>query len=118
VRPFVRGNLTLPTWLASTSTHANFGVGISNPVEPWRSLGIASKFPDVMEKANAGPIVFSGSLEQRQLGTGDWDALLNATGFAAKAQVAVGVDHRLGLPVQVLHRDVELPVRRRRAGSR
>lgn len=85
VRPFVRGNLLLPTWLTSTSTHENFGVSISNPVENVSSLGIASKFPDVMEKDAVGAITFTGSLAQRQLGTADWDALLGATGFTAKA---------------------------------
>lgn len=86
VRPFVRGNLTLPTWVSGSATHEDFNVQINNPVEAVRSLGIASKFPDVMEKDNEGPIVVSGSIPQRQLDIDDWDAMVNATGFAAVAR--------------------------------
>lgn len=87
VRPFVRGNLTLPTWLGSSATHENFSLAVSNPVTAVRSLGIASKYPDVMEKDD-GVITFTGSLSQRQLGTADWDALRDATAFAATARWA------------------------------
>jgi hypothetical protein len=86
VRPFVRGNLTLPTWLTGSGTHENFSLSISNPCESVRSLGIASKFPDALEKANVGPVTVTGSLPQRQLDADDYDALLNATGFAAMAR--------------------------------
>lgn len=86
VRPFTRGDLTLPTWLASTGTHENFELSIESPVELVRSMGIKSKYPDVVEKSNEGPIIVRGSLPQRQLDTADWDALKNATGFAAKAR--------------------------------
>jgi hypothetical protein len=85
VRPFVRGNLSL-TWLGGSGTTQDFSLSIANPVEAVRSLGIASKFPDIMEKANEGPIVVSGSIPKRQLDPDDWDALLNATGFAALAK--------------------------------
>ena len=85
IRPFVRGNLTL-SWLANSGTTQDFSLTIANPVEASRSLGIASKFPDVMEKANEGPIVVSGSIPKRQLDPDDYDALLNATGFAALAK--------------------------------
>jgi hypothetical protein len=85
VRPFVRGNLTL-AWLAGSGTSQDFSLSIANPVEAARSLGIASKFPDIMEKSNEGPIVVSGSIPKRQLDPDDYDALLNATGFAAVAK--------------------------------
>jgi len=85
IRPFVRGNLAL-SWLGGGGTTQDFSLTIANPVEAVRSLGIASKFPDIMEKANEGPIVVSGSIPKRQLDPDDYDALLNATGFAALAK--------------------------------
>lgn len=86
VRPFVRGNLTLPTWLTGTGTTEDFSFKVNNKVEAVKSLGIASKFPDVMEKDNEGPVVVTGEIPKRQLDLDDWDALINATGFAAKAK--------------------------------
>ena len=86
VRPFSRSDLTLPTWLTGTGTHENFDVTIENPVENTRSMGIKSRYPDLMEKSNDGPIVVRGSIPQRQLDPDNWDALKNATGFAATAR--------------------------------
>jgi hypothetical protein len=86
VRPFMRSNLTLPTWLTGTGVTEDVSLKISNPVEASRSLGIASKWPDVMEKANEGPIVVSGSISKRQLDTDDINALMAATGFPAVAR--------------------------------
>ena len=85
LRPFTRGNLTLATWLSGTGTHEDFSINIANPIEMVRSLGIASRFPDVVEKGE-GLIVVSGSVPKRQLDPDDWDALLNATGFSAKVK--------------------------------
>lgn len=84
VRPFTRGNLSFPTFGPSgaASSVEDFTWRISNPVEPYRSLGVRSNWPDVMEKANAGPIVVSGEIPKRQLDPDDIDALKNATGFA------------------------------------
>ena len=86
IRPFTRADLTLPTWLTGSGTHENFDLTIQNPVELVRSMGIKSRYPDVVEKANEGPIVVRGSIPQRQLDVDDFDALKNATGFAAKAR--------------------------------
>lgn len=87
VRPFVRGNLTLPDWLTGSGVHEDFGLTINNPVEVARSLGIASKYPDAMEKSSdGGPIVVSGSLSQRQLDADDIVALKRAAGFEALAR--------------------------------
>ncbi len=100
VRPFVRGNLSL-SWLGGSGTTQDFSLTIKNPVEAVRSLGIASKFPDVMEKANDGPIVVSGSIPKRQLDPDDWDALVSAIGFAALAKwvsdsiIAAGYPYKL-----------------------
>lgn len=85
VPPFLRSHLTIQTWLSGTATTEDFSVNVENPVEQVRSLGIASKFPDVMEKGD-GPIVVSGSIPKRAVDTDDYDALLNATRFAVKAR--------------------------------
>jgi hypothetical protein len=84
-RPFTRSGLTLPTFLTSSGTHEDFGISISAPVEPVSSMGIASKWPDVMEKGE-GLIVVTGSVAQRQLDADDIAALRGATGFAMKAK--------------------------------
>lgn len=84
VLPFMRRHLTL-SWLSGTATTEDFSLSMSNPVETVRSLGIASAFPDVVEKAE-GPVTFTGSIPKRQLDADDYDALLNATGFAATAK--------------------------------
>jgi hypothetical protein len=87
VVPFERGDLQLVTWGVGgvTATTEDFDIVIDNPVEVVSSLGIQSKFPDVMEKG-AGPILFHGSIPKREINATDYDALLNATGFAAKAR--------------------------------
>ncbi len=86
IPPFQRSHLTIPTWLSgSAARYEDFSISIENPVEPYPSLGVASKYPDVMEKAEA-PIMFSGSVPMRQLDADDYDALVAATGFAAKAK--------------------------------
>jgi hypothetical protein len=86
IPPFMRSGLTIPTWVTGGSTSIeDFSVTITNPVEPYSSLGIASAFPDAMEKAEA-PITFTGSIPKRQLDPDDYDALLAATGFTAKAK--------------------------------
>lgn len=86
IRPFTRGNLTLPSNLSGTGTTEDFTVSISNPISPYRSLGIASRWPDILEKDAEGPIVVSGEINKRQLDPDDVDALKNATGFALRAQ--------------------------------
>lgn len=85
IRPFTRSGLTLPTWLSNTSTHEDFNIAIANSHETVRTLGIASRFPDDVEKGDA-PVIFTGSVPKRLIGTADWDSLLANTGFAALAQ--------------------------------
>lgn len=82
IPPFFRSHLTLPTWLTGTGTTEDVSLTITNPVEAYSSLGVASRFPDVMEKAD-GPIVFTGSIPKRQLDVDDLNALMAATGFPA-----------------------------------
>lgn len=85
VRPFTRSGLTLPTWLTGTGTHEDFSISVENPIEMVRSLGIPSKYPDVVEKGE-GLITVTGSLAKRQLDPDDYNALRDATAFAAKAK--------------------------------
>lgn len=82
---FKRGNLTLPTWLAGTGETADFNVNIANPMEAVSTLGIASLFPDSLEKGD-GPILMSGSIPKRVIDPDDWDALVAATAFTIKAR--------------------------------
>lgn len=84
ILPFMRRHLTL-SWLSGSATTEDFSLNISNPVEATPSLNIRSAYPDVMEKAEA-PVTFTGSIPKRQLDADDYDALLNATGFAATAK--------------------------------
>lgn len=90
VLPFMRRNLTL-TWLAGSATTEDFSLSIANPVDTVRSLGVASAFPDIIEKSE-GPITFTGSIPKRQIDPDDYDALLNATGFAATARFVSSVN--------------------------
>lgn len=85
IPPFERAHLTITTWLGSTAETEDFTVQVDNPVETVRTLGVASKFPDVVEKGD-GPIVVSGSIPKRHINSTDYDALLNATGFAVKVR--------------------------------
>lgn len=85
IAPFERANLVLSTWLGSTAETEDFNIQIDNPVEPWRSLGAASRYPDVMDKGD-GPIVVTGSIPKRVIDPDDYDALLNATGFTVKVR--------------------------------
>lgn len=126
IRPFTRADLTLPTWLTGTGTHENFDVTIENPVENTRSMGIKSKYPDVMEKSNDGPVVVRGSIPQRQLDVDDWNALKNATGFAATARwvsdtiIASGFPYKLFVAMtncQYVDGDAEELGNKRRHGA-
>lgn len=86
IRPFTRSGLTLPTDLTGHGTTADFSVQLASPVTPYRSLGAASRWADVMEKDNQGPIVATATVPRRQLDIDDVDALKNATGFVLLAQ--------------------------------
>jgi hypothetical protein len=54
-----------------------------NPCQARAHDGIRTRFPDAMFKDD-GPIQWSGSITLRNLTAADYDALLNATGFAVK----------------------------------
>lgn len=83
VAPFERAHLTIPTWMGSTAIPSDLTLQCASPVDQDRSMGIASRFPDIIEKGD-DPIMWTGSIPKRHIATADWDALMNATGFAAK----------------------------------
>ena len=85
IGPFVRGNLTLPTWLASTATTQDFTVSISNAQDYVHTLGSGSNYPDDVEKADP-PITVTGTMPKRVINSTDYDAMLNLTGFATEAR--------------------------------
>lgn len=85
IQPFLRANLVIPTWLASTGITADFGVVIDCPVEAHHTAGSGSKYPDATFKGDT-PIMVSGSMPKEILNAADWDALIAGTTFAAKAR--------------------------------
>jgi Phage tail tube protein len=80
IRPFTKSNLVVKG-LSAGGEIDDFTLNIANPVEVHRSLGIASRWPDKMEKADSGPIVVSGTIPKRFVDTDDLTALKEATGF-------------------------------------
>lgn len=84
VKPFLRSGLTIVSWLSGSGTTEDYSTEITSPFETVRSLGVASKFPDVVEKTDIVTVI--GSIPKRQLDADDIDALLAATGFATKAR--------------------------------
>lgn len=85
IAPFLRRHLTIKSQVINGGQVDDFSVNMENPVETARTLGFASAFPDTVEKGD-GPILVSGDIPKRQLDQDDWDALLNATGFALTAR--------------------------------
>ena len=85
IKPFSRRHLTLPSWLSGTGNPDDFELTLTNPAEPYRSMGVASGFPDKMEKTDDLPRV-TGSISKRQLDVDDWNALVAATAFSATAR--------------------------------
>lgn len=84
IQPFKRGGLAL-TWLTGGGTVEDFSLSVAQGIAMVRSLGIASKFPDVVEYDD-GFVTWTGSIPKRQLDSDDYDALKAATGFTAKAK--------------------------------
>jgi len=87
IRPFVGGGFTIPTWLTGSANleRSGFQIGWTNPMETYASGAIASKWPDQLEKTDT-PVTLAGSAPKRLIDLDDFDALINATGFATKTQ--------------------------------
>lgn len=102
VKPFMGGNMSIPTWLSGSANCEKSGMSIQfeNPMEPYTSCQTASKWADQLEKTDS-PISVSGNAPKRLLDIDDWDALMAATGFATKFQwisdsiIAAGYPYKL-----------------------
>lgn len=84
IRPFQRRGLKVSTWQGTLQDLEQFNLTIANPIEFARSMGVASAFPDLVEKGE-GPIVVSIDAPKRHFRTADLEALMSATRFAVKA---------------------------------
>lgn len=83
--PFIRGGLSLPTWLTGSGTKDDFDLAIAAPVERVRSMGSGSKWADIMEVGD-GLVLFTGSVGLHQLDPQDVAALRASSGFPIKAK--------------------------------
>ncbi len=83
---FRRGDLSL-SWLTGSGTTENFSFAIANALTPRRTLGLStpSYFPDVMEHGD-DKVMLTGSIPKTVLDPDDYDALINATTFSARAR--------------------------------
>jgi hypothetical protein len=89
IHPFRESQITIPTWLASTEKNESggFDFTVTKPVTTHRTMGIASLYPDYIDKGD-GMITVTGNISKRYLGTVDWDAFTANTGFATKVKYA------------------------------
>ncbi len=87
-RPFFERDLTIVTWLSGTAISTSLGVNIANAIEDLSdlSVGPTQHRRGLAKSQEAAPIRFSGSIEKRLIDPDDYDALINATGFAVKAR--------------------------------
>jgi hypothetical protein len=81
--PFLGTFFTNPTWLGSSGTANDVAVKATFPLRKEHTLAVSSQYPDQLFKDNP-PIVWSGTITLVNLTAADFDAMLNATGFAVK----------------------------------
>lgn len=86
IPPFRRGDLFL-TWLSGGGSVSDFNFTIASALERVRTMSLnpPSYFPDVLEFGDE-QVYVTGSIPKRVLSGTDYDALLAATTFAAKAR--------------------------------
>jgi hypothetical protein len=86
IPPVRRGDLSL-TWLNGSAVPGDFSLQITNPLAPIRTLSITppSNYPDQMEFGDV-QAELTGSIPKRILAAADYDALMAATTFSAKAR--------------------------------
>ncbi len=128
IPPLRRGDLTL-TWLSGGGTPDDFSFAIENPLEgaPGWLLNPASFFPSSLEFAGDQQVRVTGSVPKRVLDADDYDALINATTFSAKARwkstksiLATGYKYSLWLEMpacQYVGGDSDEITNRRRRGA-
>lgn len=84
VLPFKYAHTTITTWLANTAQPTSIDFTISNPVEPYKDMGVTSNFYTNFDRPNdAGSAAprMSGSVQKRYLDSDDITAMLNGTEF-------------------------------------
>jgi hypothetical protein len=86
IPPVRRGDLSL-SWLGGGGVPADFSLAIANGLAPVRTLSITppSNYPDAMEFGD-DQVKVSGSIPKRVLASADYDALMAATTFSARAR--------------------------------
>lgn len=84
IRPFQRRGLKVSSWQGDAQLLEGFNLTVTNPLEFARSMGVASAFPDLVEKGE-GPIMVVIEAPKRHFKTADLEALLAADRFAVKA---------------------------------
>lgn len=86
IPPFRRGDLYL-SWLAGSGATGDFNLSIASALERIRTMSLdpPSYFPDQIEFGD-DQVYMTGSIPKRILDPQDYDALLAATTFAAKAR--------------------------------
>lgn len=83
-RPFFQRDLVVVTWLANSAASTGFDVSIANDIVDMDDLSVGpTQHRRGLAKGDA-PIIFTGNIQKRLIDADDWDALINATGFAAK----------------------------------
>lgn len=83
---FRRGDLSL-SWLTGSGTTEDFSFQIANSLNARRTLGLAtpSYFPDAMEHGDE-KVKLTGSIPKTVLDPDDYDALVNASTWSARAR--------------------------------
>jgi hypothetical protein len=84
--PFRRGDITL-TWLTGSAASDDFSWEIANTLVQRHTFGLAtpSYFPDALEQGN-DRVRITGTIPKTSLDADDYDALINATTFSARAK--------------------------------
>ena len=84
VRPFQRRGLKVSSWQGDPQLLEQFNLTVTNPLDFARSMGVASAFPDLVEKGE-GPIMVVVDAPKRHFRSADLEALKAAERFAVKA---------------------------------
>jgi hypothetical protein len=84
IRPFQRRGLKVSDWQGTIQDLEQFNLTVTNPLDWRRSMGVASAFPDVVEKGE-GPIMCVIDAPKGHFRSADLEALMAADRFAVKA---------------------------------
>lgn len=85
VKPLLRAQHSIPTWLPNTGIAVDIDYTFDCPVELDWSMGSGSKFPDLIDRSGVGQKL-SGNLTLRYVNSVDWDAFINSTAFTVESK--------------------------------